>query len=81
MDKIRFHDNHYNVFFVFTDKHYNIDAGMIEKGNVNVQVFEISATYRDVFKGLDAKNKKYDLDKLLKVGSMNEASLNGNWGE
>jgi len=58
---------------------YNISAGQIEKGNVTVQVFEISANYRTVFNGLDAENKNYDLDELLKVGSMTEASLNGNW--
>ncbi len=65
----------------FTDKQYNIDANVIEKGKVSVQVFEISATYKDIFNGLDAENKKYDLNSLLKVGSMTEASLNGNWGE
>ena len=46
-----------------------------------MQVFEISASYRNVLIGLDAENKKYALDNLLKVGSMTEASLNGNWGE
>ena len=46
-----------------------------------VQVFEISAEYRKVLVNLDAENKKYDLNNLLKVGSMEEASLNGNWGE
>jgi hypothetical protein len=60
---------------------YSVDAGMVEKGKVAVQVFEISATYDDVLTGLDAENKKYVLDNLLKVGSMTEASLNGNWGE
>ena len=65
----------------FTNKQYNIDANVIEKGKVGVQVFEISATYKDIFNGLDAENKKYDLNSLLKVGSMTEASLNGNWGE
>jgi hypothetical protein len=60
---------------------YSIDAGMVEKGKVAVQVFEISTTYAAVFAGLDAENKKYDLNGLLKVGSMDEASLNGNWGE
>jgi hypothetical protein len=60
---------------------YSIDAGMVEKGKVSVQVFEISTTYGAVFTGLDAKNKSYELDNLLKVGSMDEASLNGNWGE
>ena len=58
---------------------YNIDAGQIEKGNVIVQVFEIYTNYRTVFTNLDAENKSYDLDALLKVGSMTEASLNGNW--
>jgi hypothetical protein len=64
-----------------TERQYNIDANVIEKGKVAVQVFEISATYKDVFNDLDAENKKYDLNSLLKVGSMTEASLNGNWGE
>ena len=62
-----------------SDAIYNIDAGQIEKGNVTVQVFEISTNYEAVFTGLDAENKSYDLDALLKVGSMTEASLNGNW--
>lgn len=65
----------------FTDLDYNIQASEIEKGKVAVQVFEISASYRNVLIGLDAENKKYALDNLLKVGSMTEASLNGNWGE
>jgi hypothetical protein len=63
----------------YSNSTYNIDAGQVEKGNVIVQVFEISTDYRTVFTGLDAENKSYDLDALLKVGSMTEASLNGNW--
>lgn len=62
-------------------KEWEIDAGSIEKGEVVVQVFEVSATYKDVLTGLDAENKKYDLASSLRVGSMSEASLNGNWGE
>jgi hypothetical protein len=62
-------------------KEWEIDAGSIEKGEVVVQVFEVSATYKDVLIGLDAENKKYDLASSLRVGSMSEASLNGNWGE
>ena len=64
-----------------SNKNYSVDAGMVEKGKVAVQVFEISTTYDAVFTGLDAKNKSFDLGNLLKVGSMDEASLNGNWGE
>jgi hypothetical protein len=63
------------------EKSYEIDAGSVEKGEVIVQVFEVSAKYGDVLIGLDAKNKKYDLSSFLRVGSMSEASLNGNWGE
>ena len=64
-----------------SDKNYSVDAGMVEKGKVAVQVFEISTTYGAVFTGLDAENKSFELGNLLKVGSMDEASLNGNWGE
>ena len=63
------------------DKSYEIDAGSVEKGEVIVQVFEVSAKYGDVLIGLDAENKKYDLSSFLRVGSMSEASLNGHWGE
>tara|TARA_B100001093_G_scaffold519927_1_gene611448 strand:- start:34489 stop:35106 length:618 start_codon:yes stop_codon:yes gene_type:complete len=64
-----------------SNMNYNIDAGEIEKGKVIVQVFEISSNYATIFTGLNAKNKSYNLNSLLKVGSMQEASLNGNWGE
>jgi hypothetical protein len=64
-----------------SDQNYSIDADMVEKGKVVVQVFEISTTYGAVFTGLDAENKSFELGNLLKVGSMDEASLNGNWGE
>ena len=64
-----------------SNENYSLDAGMIEKGKVVVQVFEISTTYGAIFTGLDAENKSFELDDLLKVGSMDEASLNGNWGE
>ena len=64
-----------------SNTNYSIDAGQVEKGEVLVQVFEISTTYGNVFSGLDAENKSYNLNGLLKVGSMDEASLNGNWGE
>ncbi len=65
----------------YTNETYSINAGMIEKSKVKVQVFEISTNYGAIFTGLDAKNRSYNLDDLLKVGSMEEASLNGNWGE
>ena len=72
-------DNLINI--PYSKESYNINSGIVEKGKVLVQVFEISTTYQNVFTGLDAENKGYELNKLLKVGSMDEASLNGNWGE
>ena len=69
------------IMIPYTNKLYSISSGMIEKGKVKVQVFEISSSYRSIFTGLDAENRSYNLDDLLKVGSMDEASLNGNWGE
>lgn len=65
----------------YSEELYSVDAGRVEKGKVMVQVFEISTTYAAVFTGIDAENKSYQLGNLLKVGSMDEASINGNWGE
>ena len=63
-----------------SEKLYSVNAGMIKKGNVNVQVFEISTTYAAVFTGLDIKNKTEEkLNNLLKVGSMDDPTLDGNW--
>jgi len=64
-----------------SDSLYSINAGMVEIGKVQVQVFEISTTYKTVYTGLNAENKKHDLNSLLKVGSMDGDHINGNWGE
>ena len=60
---------------------FSIEAGNIEKGKVIVQVFEVSTTYATFLKGIDANNKGIDLENIIRVGSMSEASINGNWGE
>jgi hypothetical protein len=60
---------------------FSIEAGSIEKGKVIVQVFEVSTTYATFLNGLDANNKGLDLEDILRVGSMSDASINGNWGE
>ena len=65
----------------FSDETFNIESGNIEKGKVVVQVFEVSTTYGTFLNGLDATNKGIDLDNTLRVGSMSDASINGNWGE
>ena len=60
---------------------FKIEAGSIEKGKVIVQVFEVSTNYATFLKGIDANNKGIDLEDIIRVGSMSEASINGNWGE
>ena len=66
----------------FSDREpFKIEAGSIEKGKVIVQVFEVSTNYATFLKGIDANNKGIDLEDIIRVGSMSEASINGNWGE
>ena len=65
----------------FSNETYNIESGNIEKGKVTVQVFEVSTTFGTFLNGLEATNKGIDLNKFIKVGSMSDASINGNWGE
>ena len=65
----------------FSEKSFSIESGNIEKGKVVVQVFEVSTDYATFLDGIDASNKGIDLEKIISVGSMSEASINGNWGE
>jgi len=65
----------------FSEQMFSIEAGNIEKGKVVVQVFEVSTTYSTFLNGLDATNKGIDLNNIIRVGSMSEVSINGNWGE
>jgi hypothetical protein len=66
---------------------YTLDAGEVEKGGLNVHVFEASAHYNEILKGMDRQSiinlikARKDIDKYpgLKVGSMLEPSTDGNW--
>ncbi|MGC6429262.1 MAG: hypothetical protein ACON4Y_03600 [Flavobacteriales bacterium] len=69
------------VPFSDTKQRFKIEAGEIEKGKVIVQVFEVSTSYQTFMDGIDASNKGVNMNKLISVGSMTEASINGNWGE
>ena len=75
-------------YIPFTDKQvFSLDAGTIEKGGVKVHVFESSALYNLFLKGLDkqmvinliASKEQMERFPGLKVGSMDEASTDGNW--
>ena len=66
---------------------FEMDADTIERGGVNVNVFEVKVPYTDYLQGLDKQtvfnltSKMEDIEKYpgLKVGSMVEPSTNGNW--
>jgi hypothetical protein len=74
-------------FIPMTGKMYELHAGEIERGGLNVHVFEAKAPYKDILKGLDYQmiinliKAREDIDKYpgLKVGSMIEPSTDGNW--
>ena len=69
------------VPFTNDQSSYEIDAGRVEKGKVVVQVFEVSTQYKTFLNDLNADNKGINLEDFIRVGSMSEASINGNWGE
>lgn len=58
---------------------FKIQAGVIEKNKVNVNVFEVSTTLETVYKGLKTKNEAVKLTDEIKVGSMSEPITTGNW--
>lgn len=66
---------------------FDINAGTIQKGGVTVHVFEVSALYEKYLEGLNKQlvinliDSKNQISKFpgLKLGSITEASTDGNW--
>ena len=66
---------------------FSLNAGIVEKGGVDVNVFIASVPYKVYLNGLDEQMvinliaSKEQIEKFpgLKVGSMTEASTDGNW--
>jgi hypothetical protein len=64
-----------------------MEAGIIEKGGVDVNVFEAKVHYKVFLEGLNrqmvvnliAGREQIEKYPGLKVGSMEEASTDGNW--
>lgn len=56
---------------------FTMEAGLIEKGQVQVPVFEVSALNEHIFDGIVPEY--YDPKEGLKVGSMTDPSTSGNW--
>ncbi|MDA3905045.1 MAG: hypothetical protein PF484_03105 [Bacteroidales bacterium] len=71
----------------FANEIFELRIGKIERGGVPVQLFECQSHYRVMLKGLDNQlilnliNSVEEMNKYagLKVGSITEASTEGNW--
>lgn len=61
------------------EKNFTMDASQIEKSGQKIQVFEAYASYKDIYQGLNLKNEGVNLNDVLRVGSLTEATTNGNW--
>jgi len=67
--------------------HFEMDADTIERGGVNVHVFEVLAPYSAFLYGMDQQTiinliaKQEDIERYpgIKVGSLKEPSTDGNW--
>lgn len=57
------------------------EAGEKKISQMMVQVFRVFASYGVVYSGLDTKNEDIDIEDGLQVGSMDDPSTSGNWGE
>lgn len=67
-------------YIPFSDaKTFKMQADIIEKNKVNVNVFEASAKLEDVYRGLKTQNENINLEDVLKVGSLTEPITTGNW--
>jgi len=75
-------------YIPFTDnEEFTLGAGVIEKGGVDVNVFEAKAHYNLILNGLSeqmvinliAAKEQIERYPGLKVGSMTEPSTDGNW--
>lgn len=60
---------------------FEFKSGEIEKGKVKVKVFWVNAKFEIIYTGLNTMNEAIDLEEGLAVGSMEEPSTSGNWGE
>lgn len=83
----KFNYHHINTIPFSKGEKFTLKAGVIKKGGVGVNVFEVKAPYSAILKGMDKQSvlnliaTRKELKKYpgLKVGSMKEPSTDGNW--
>jgi hypothetical protein len=79
--------NQLNLIPFSEGEDFEMDADTIERGGVEVHVFEVKAPYTAYLKGMDKQTiinmiaKQEDIERYagLKVGSMQEPTTDGNW--
>lgn len=84
LDSLFGHRNNFSIenlsIIPFSDgKKFKLSAGEIEKGQVKVKVFEVVALNETFLKGLDEDMIKKEEKPAIVLGSMTEASQDGNW--
>lgn len=60
-------------------KKFIIEAGTVEKNEIEIPAFEAKIKYGDLYGGLVQKYYANIKDKFLQVGSMADATTNGTW--
>lgn len=64
----------------YTDKKFEMDAAKLTVNDIVVPVFEAKAPNKKIFADImDEYSQFIDKDYALKVGSLNEPTLSGNW--
>lgn len=58
-----------------------IEAGNVVKNELEIPAFEVSAPYNTLYDGLIKKYWQNKVGKLMTIGSMEDGSTSGNWGE
>ncbi len=83
----KFNYHHIDIIPFSGGEHFILKAGVIKKGGVKVNVFEVAAPFKAFLKGMNhqmvlnliASKKQIKKYPGLKVGSMEEPSTSGNW--
>jgi len=64
----------------FSDgQEYKLQAGEIERNKLRVKVFEAFASYENILNGMNLSEEYIILDDGLRVGSMTDPHIRGNW--
>lgn len=69
-------------FIPFSESNkFLLDAGNVMKNELEIPAFEVKAPYNTLYDGLIRKYWVKQRDKYIAIGSMEDGSTGGNWGE